>query len=388
MAGCSMAGKPIKYVGYFDFQDSEIPRFYSLAASNKMEYIAEAINNAGRDVELVSVSASAELRFKWQKAEVKARSPHFRVRFFSTFGGSGTILHILRTLWHKVALLMYLLFHTRKNEPVVVYHSLGYFNSIIWAKRVKKFRLILEVEEIYQDVGTYSERVKHREYAMFDAADAYIFSTNLLVEQLNRYNKPYVVIAGTYHVEPPINAPVNDGKIHVVYAGTFDIRKGAAAAAAAARFMPENYHLHICGFGNATDTAHIKEVIAQTALNSQAAITYDGMLKGKDYIALLQRCHIGLSTQDPSAAFNTTSFPSKILSYLANGLRVVSIRIDAVVHSVVGKHLTYYSEQTPQTIARAILDVDMNAPFDARQIVEHLNKEFVAKIGELLRQKF
>lgn len=62
-----------------------------------------------------------------------------------------------------------------------------------------------------------------------------------------------------------------------------------------------------------------------------------------------------MSTQDPSAAFNSTSFPSKILVYLANGLKVVSIRIPAIEQSAVVDSLVFYDKQTPEKIAEAIL---------------------------------
>lgn len=375
----------IKYIGYFDFQDSNIPRNYVVAATNKMEYIAEAFNKTGYDIEMISVSASTESRFRFHRAETKRCNPRFSVKFFATFGGSGRLLRIVRTIWHMAALFFYLLVHTRKSDSIVVYHSLGYYNIILWAKRIRRFRLILEVEEIYQDVRPIPGIIRKWEYRMFEAADAYIFSTELLNEKLNGQNKPYLVIYGTYRVEPPVAEAADDGKIHVVYAGTFDIKKGgAAAAAAAAEFLPGNYHLHIIGFGTQEDIDRIERTVADTASKSEATVTLDGLFKGRNYTEFLQRCHIGLSTQDPSAAFNATSFPSKILSYMANGLQVVSIRIDAVTRSAVGDRLTYYNCQTPREIADAIRSTDTTATGDNRRTIAELDRRFTARLPELL----
>lgn len=375
----------VKYIGYFDFQDSTIPRNYVVSASNKIEYIVEALNQAGIDVELISASASIEPKFKWHKAEIKDRSPHFKVRLFATFGGSLKIIRLLRTAWHTVALFLYLLLHTHKDDKIIIYHSLGYFNIILWAKKLKKFQLILEVEEIYQDVMPYPKRIQKWEYKTFEIADAFIFSTGLLNEKLNKSNKPYLVIPGTYRVEPQLSKPHDDGMIHVIYAGTFNIHKGGAAAAiAATHLLPSNYHIHICGFGTEADIKYIKEVIEKESQISSAKITYEGLLKGQEYIEFLQQCHIGLSTQDPTASFNATSFPSKILSYMANGLRVVSVRIDAITQSCVGPYLTYYTEQTPQKLAEAIQSVDLTAPYDGREIISRLNTQFIQDITKLL----
>ena len=153
--------------------------------------------------------------------------------------------------------------------------SLGYYNIILLAKRIRKFRLLLEVEEIYQDVSPVPHMLRLWEYRTFRIADGYIFSTELLNEKINVARKPCVVIYGTYRVEPQIAVRPDDGTVHVVYAGTFDIRKGGAAAAAAAEFLPGNYHVHILGFGNEKDTAQIRRIIEQTASRSTAKVTFE-----------------------------------------------------------------------------------------------------------------
>ena len=103
------------------------------------------------------------------------------------------------------------------------------------------------------------------------------------------------------------------------------------------------------------------------------------------YIRFIQSCDIGLSTQNPNAAFNDTSFPSKILSYLGNGLRVVSIRIPAIDLSSIGKYIYYYDRQGPEEIARAILNVDFKEPYDSRKAIMELADKFESEIAKLLK---
>ena len=128
----------------------------------------------------------------------------------------------------------------------------------------------------------------------------------------------------------------------------------------------------------------MKDLISDIASRSKAKVSYDGLLSGEDYIRFTQSCDIGLSTQNPDAAFNATSFPSKILSYMANGLRVVSIRIPAIEQSAVGDKLFYYDEQTPQEIAKAILSVDMEKEYDSRTFISGLADQFENQLIELL----
>lgn len=374
----------IKYIGFFDFQDSKIPRHYTLASTNKIESIAEALNDAGYSVEIVSTAIGVNDKFFIANGEVIQKSPYIKAMFFPTFGGTNIILRGIRRFVSTFCFFKYVLLHIKKNEPVIVYHSLGYGNHILLAKKLKGFKLILEVEELYQDVVDTTEKTRRIELETIKAADGYIFPTELLNSKFNPQNKPYTIISGTYHVEPEITQKNVDGKIHVVYAGTFDPRKGgAAAAAAAAAYLPDNYVFHICGFGSPSEIEAIKNAI--DTINSQVPgrAIYHGKLTGKDYISLLQSCHIGLSTQNPDAAFNATSFPSKILSYMANGLDVVTIDIPAIRDSVVGPYLHYYTQQTPEEIAKAITNVDISEN-NNRSVIADLYNKFVVDIRNLL----
>lgn len=378
--------KPLKYIAYFDLPNSKIERNYVTSASNKLEYIARTIASHGIPVQIISASEVTEKKFRFYSGESKYVSENITLKLEPSFGGSNKFLRIIRLIWSCVYLFIYLILHTKKGEDVIVYHSLGYYHTILWAKYIRRFRLILEVEEIYTDVSQQTNYFRNLEHSMFKNADAFIFSTILLNDLLNKNGKPYVIINGTYQAEPQIVDKFDDGKIHVVYSGTFDIRKGGALAAInATSHLSNNYHMHICGFGSAQDTTLIKDAISITSMTSIATITYEGLLKGLDYIQLLQRCHIGLSTQDPTATFNNTSFPSKILSYMCNGLQVVSIRIPAVENSSVGKFLTYYNNQSPDAIAHAIESVKFT--IEPRSIIRNLSEVFSKKIINLLSHK-
>ena len=156
-------------------------------------------------------------------------------------------------------------------------------------------------------------------------------------------------------------------------------------AVAAAEWLPENYHVHIIGFGSNIETEHIKNTINKININSKAKVTYDGLLAGEEYIQFLQKCQIGLSTQNPDADFNDTSFPSKILSYMANGLIVVTIRIPAVETSAIGKDVYYYEMQKPKAIAETIMNISMNNSYDGRKRIEELDEKFREDLSGLLK---
>lgn len=361
------------YIGHYDLYDLSVKRSYATSAVNKIRYMLKSFSKAYEEVCVFSFSKNIEEKFKIYPSELKHEGS-VGIYFPLSWGGKGKLHTFSMIIWLRICLFLYLLKHAHKNEHVYVYHATSYGKSILWAKAIKKFKLILEVEEIYSDVQKTSGNLREYEFNYIDKADAYIFSTNLLNEKINMINKPYIVINGTYEVEDIISEKFNDGKIHVVYAGTFDIRKGSAAAAAAAEYLNKDYVLHICGFGSEKDKTDLLKIISQSNAKNDCKIEFHGLLTGRDYISFLQKCHIGLSTQNPNASFNETSFPSKILSYLANGLSVVSIRIPAVETSSVGKYITYYDEQTPAQIADAIMHANINT--DYRSVISKLSENY------------
>lgn len=378
-----MIKKPIKYIAFFDTQDSLVKRNYVTSAVNKLEYIAKVIASNGYEVEIISVSEVVENQLKIYPSEKKQIFDGIKLRIPFSWGGNSAFLRKIKILWHLIDLFFYFLFCCGKDDTVIVYHSLGYFDIIRWAKKICKFRMILEVEEIYSDVSKMSQYWRNLEFNMFNIADAFIFSNDLLDAKINKHSMPSIVIYGTYQIEPKKVQKFDDGKVHVVYAGTFDSNKGGAQIAiASAEFLPKNFHIHICGFGTPNDIESVKYQIKKMQENSEAIITYDGLKKGNEFIEFLQKCHIGLSTQKAEGEFNDTSFPSKILTYLANGLAVVSIRIPVLEKSDIAKVLSFYNESTGQSLADAILKCDYN--HSSEFLIKELDQQFKIKIKSII----
>lgn len=374
----------MKYLAYYDTPENKADnRYYAPAAVNKMDYICKALNQIGQPVELISASMTCNR--KGCRGKQISLSDQCTLKLFACIGTGTLPKRIFRRLLFCTRLFLYLLFRIQTDETVLVYHSLGYSGMVCLLRKLKKFRLILEVEEIYADVSG-SERDRKKEFKLFSAADAYLFPTELLNRKINIRKKPYTLIHGTYQAEPDRGCRYfADDKVHCVYAGTFDPRKGGAmAAASAAEFLPEQYHIHMLGFGSREQTDRMRALVDELSGTCKCGITYDGLLSGEDYIKFLQSCDIGLSTQNPDAAFNDTSFPSKILSYMANGLQVVSIRIPAVEDSAVGAYLHYYDRQTPEAVACAIMQTGREKGDNGRAVVDSLHQEFIKKLETLL----
>lgn len=374
--------KRIYYFSYYDTPNGNTS--VVLAATNKMNYIIDVLTACGYEVVIVSASVNRNGNkvygeFKKIKDNVSLKtfdSKISKIRLFRFFQ--------FRFLKHKIK--NYFKKTVKNNDKVLIYHSLGYAKMYKWLHNKLKAKIIIETEEMYTDVTKVRGYTRNKELQCLNNADAYVFPTILLNEKINSENKPYTIIHGTYNVEKDYGEKFNDDRIHCVYAGTFDPRKGGVAAAAAAQFLNEQYHIHIIGFGSKKDEELLIKQIDEISNNTTCKLTYDGLKSGEEYIKFIQKCHIGLSTQNPNASFNDTSFPSKILSYMANGLRVVSIRIPAVEQSAIGKYMYYYNEQKPEKIAEAIKKVDINDAYDSRKIIRLLDKNFKSEMKTLLEE--
>lgn len=378
----------MKYLVYYDTPDNKAEkRNYNLAATNKIDYICEALNKMGHPVELISASSTCNR--KGCPGQTRQLTEGTVLNLFPCLGTGILPKRLLGRWLLKLRIFLYLCFHLRRGENLLVYHSLGYAELIAFLRKVKNFRLILEVEEIYADISG-REKDRKKEYKAFTAADAYVFPTVLLNEKLNTQNKPYLLNHGTYRVEPDRKCSVFAGEggkqtVHCVYAGTFSAKKGGALAAVnAAEYLPEGYHVHILGGGGKGSRGCVQSRIEELSRTCACKLTYDGVLVGNDYIRFLQSCHIGLSTQNPEGDYNDTSFPSKILSYMSNGLRVVSVPIPAVKTSGIGPYMHYYDRQDPQVIANAIRGVDLEDDYDARKILAGLDEQFRREMKLLL----
>lgn len=370
------------YISYYTTPDDV--RASSPAANAKTLSISKALADVGESVKIISTCTVAKSGRGFVRGRTFSVCENVTCRqtpfFITGFGPFRRLQYVMANVYLFLVLVLF----AKKDENVLFYHAVERASVVALAKKIKKFRLILEVEEVYANASKLSEREIEAEKRDISVADAFIFPTEMLNDVVNKKNLPYAIIHGTYDVETVLNQQ-SDDKIHVVYAGTLSkIKGGAYAAAESARFLGEKYSVHILGFGNNEQVEEIKSLAERISAESGCRVSYEGCLNGEEYLRFIQACHIGLSTQNPQGNFNDTSFPSKILTYMANGLQVVSARIPVVEGSDVDAYMNYYDSQTPESIAAAIKNVDLDNSIDTREIILKLNKKFKEKVKEVL----
>lgn len=372
--------KKVVYLGYYD--SPENPRHCSPAASTMMRYVAGAMAESGYEVEIISPALTDEVL-----PELLEKENNFAVRYLPSYGVKNHFFHKVKNkIIRKQNLYNSLLNEMKTGAILVVYHSMAYIDVLKRIRKENEVKLILQVNEIYADV-TQNKKERKKEMKWINSADAYIFSTEELSKQIMSTQKKYAVCLGTYCSEKKVERKEEEKmskNVEVIYAGTFDPRKGGGIAIKAASYLPANYHMHICGFGNSQQIDEIKALISEINRTCACNVSYDGCLHGEEYLRKVQSCDIGLSTQEPGAAFNSTSFPSKILSYMSNGLSVVSIRLPVIESSPVGKYMFFYDNQSPEEVAKAIVRAsDTSNCRDMQSVLDELNAGFCENIKEI-----
>ena len=375
--------KQVKCIAhYYPTHKPDVPRNYSPATCAKLEYIFACLERAGTDVWVLSAGEN-----RGREGSVEQVGEHLTVELLPCDRRGNPLERVLTGIKFRRLLGQRIDELVNDGDVVLVYHALSMMKHLKRLKTKKNVRLIVEVEEIYGDVSK-KKRIAKREWKCLQLADAFVFPTESLNDKINQRQVPYAISHGTYTVVPPMGTKLfHDGLIHCVYAGTLDPRKGGAEAAIRmAEYLPQGYHVHILGFGTPQQIESVNRLIRQVSGRAVCQITYDGVLRGDEYLGFIQSCDVGLSTQNPEEAFNDTSFPSKILSYMANGLRVVSVRIPVVEKSGVHEYMYYYDEQTPEAIAAAVCAIDFSSSYDSRRIIEQLDGDFCRSIQRILNE--
>lgn len=377
----------VYYLAWLISPGTEVKDFLiSPAGQNKAWYIAGKLAKAVPGLEIISLAErSARWGFFPAQRVLWGQGAYFRS--FWGFGKPGRVTRRLHR-WLRQAQLAWFLAGLGPEDTVVAYHSLLTAEILLRAKAAQGFRLVLELEEIYQDMTPCTLRERAAENSIAQAADGYLLAAWSLTKKIPA-GRPFVVINGNYALPEQGESaiPASDGRIHCLYAGTFEpAKQGARIAIEAAEFLPENYCMHIGGYGTPQQVEEVRERIAQVQTRSRCEIRYEGFLTGAPYEALLARCQIGLSTLVPNEKFSELCFPSKILVYLSHGLNVVSGNTQAVRESDVGDLLSYYQSQTPQAVAAAIQQVELGCAADPKQRLRALDEKAGREIRQLMER--
>ena len=375
----------MQYISFYDHEENKDEnRAFSPAGRDVTEYIARVVSRLGCFVEIVSPILSKNKSGFYREKEYIIDN-NIAVILPMSFGVKTIWGKCLKRVWQIYVLHFFVLNKIKKNTVVIVYHSVSLSRVVFLLKKLKHCKIILQVEEVYGDVNN-NNKMRKREMREFKNADAFLFPTEALSRKINLECKPYAIVHGNYSVKLLENEKFKDGKIHCVYAGTFDrVKGGAINAIRASEYLDDKYVIHILGFGSEKEVLQIKELISLARQKTRCRIQYEGLKTGDDFTRFVQKCDIGLSTQDPDGQYNATSFPSKVLMYLSNGLKVVSIDIPVLRDSKVTECIFYSKSSNGIDIAEAILKAaNNNEDISSEEILNRLDSDFLSRVNEII----
>jgi glycosyltransferase involved in cell wall biosynthesis len=376
--------KNIFFVGYYSL-DKEKNIFPS--AISKIDYIIGVINDLGYSVKIISPS---RLTRKSGKKTKKSKTTIGKNVLYecSSIPEKNAIWKYFQILYSHIWVFLFLIFKVKKGKKVFSYHILGLDPIVIFASKIKKFKVILEVGEIFNDVESNKLTRRDKEINNIRKADYFMYSTNLLNPICNPTNKRNITALGSYRVRPVVEMINYDSTFRIVYAGILRKDKGVDLAIEIAKFLDSSYKIHIIGYGEEDDVKRVKDKIFSSNKKYSCKVSYDGLLYGYEYDKLLQSCSVGLCTQSSEVNYNATAFPSKVISYLSNGLPVIAIRIKSIEESAVSKLVHFYENNS--NAAMQISSIIRNNSFikssQIRQELIKLHEEFKLNLEDLINE--
>ena len=280
-------------------------------------------------------------------------------------------------LLKKLIFALLFIFKFRKDDTIVLYHSVAITNLVAKLKRVVKRKIIVEVEEVYGYSAVADRPWVDQEIHSIKQMDYYICVNDGIPRNLKLEDGKFVVSFGVGRIPMRTNDRFDDGKIHVVYAGTVEMKKlGAMTAVESARFFSGNYILHILGFGSGENMQKLQNRI--TEINEEAGcerVQYNGYKSGKELDDFLFSCHIGLSSNVMRPNFANNSFPSKVITYMCHDLAVVLGYAKAFYDVPMSKGWQFYHEHTPEAIAQAVGNVEIKPVGYYHPSIERMNNQ-------------
>lgn len=381
----------VHYICYYNTLNSNRKILVQPSAITKIDYIKSVLKGIGCDVILYSL-AEGDSAGKWSFYRQKKVTidDSEEVLFISTWIRSNLFLKFFSRIWMWIQLLYYLLFRVHENDCVILYHSLAIKPVIVFLKKwlgVKR-ELIVEVEEIFSAVYKYDSKKIQKEIEYIQA----ISSKNIVVNELMMdkcgLHNDFAVCYGSYNIAARKKNQVlktDDNKIHVVYAGVIG-QKGTDAflAVKIADALPQNYRIHILGYGTDVNIENLKrDIEIVNSKHKNVAVSYDGCLLGDDYIEFLQGCQLGLCTRTLEDEYSDYTFPSKVLVYLGNNVLPVCTPIRCIQHSQISKSVVFSNDASVDSIVNSILSIS-SFSVDNTNVLKKLHSKFADEMSKMV----
>lgn len=266
-------------------------------------------------------------------------------------------IRVLNQLLTTLQIMAYIYCQVEKDDYVLIYHSYGISRLLYYFRKIIKRKYILFVGEIYNAVNMQPDNKIKQEIEYISGAYGYIYANDLMNEIFS-FSKPFAICYSSYKNKKYNPQSFDDGKIHIVYAGKIarKVINDAFIALECAKYLDDNYHIHILGYGDKEDLEFLNKQIEEiNKEESFSTVSYDGCLSGEEYDDFLSKCQIGLCTRTLQEPYSHYCFPSKTVIYLSHNLVPICPNIEALRKSAIADDLLFVDTMEPKEIAKCIL---------------------------------
>lgn len=345
----------VHYIGWYIAEGDEQMYSGNVPGMLKMRYVAARILEADKELSIFSLVSSKKLGFSRNK---RIHRGNFDIVYSGGFTGNSKIGTTINDTIKKILFVFYVFFFVSSTDTIILYHSVRYTSILAKLRKIVNRHIILEVEEVY-GYAAQGDNKKNLdiEFRTIPLMDEFIIINDYLQKEFNLPIDRCVPCYGVAVIPERRVERQNDGYIHVVYAGTIEGRKqGAYLTVEASEFLPDNYKVHIVGFGNDINVSILKDKINQiNSTRGKKIVDFLGYKSGDELDDFLYTCHIGASTYVMREQFANNSLPSKVFTYMCHDLGVVRGRATAFEGLKVADYWHFYDKGEPQDVANAIV---------------------------------
>jgi hypothetical protein len=237
-----------------------------------------------------------------------------------------------------------------KNDKIIIYHSEGFYYYFPLFILFKK-KIILQVNEIYSVVtqNHFKLSIEKKYFNIFEK----IIVTNINLKNNLFKNKKILLRGGYFRFQKnDITARRNTLNKFIYVGSVDDIKMGNYSLLLNLILtIPDDAYLDLCLISSDSDFTQLKN-----AIKDKSNIRLFRNVKEGDLINFYKDCKFGLVLQDSKKPFNTTSFPSKIFSYINNGITPIAQKNTSFLNSEINELFYYIDEWTwPQILNAKIV---------------------------------
>lgn len=376
--------RKIHYIGWYIDERDDNCYTGAVPAKLKMRYVSKKIIEAGTVPCIFSLAEKKVLGFYRSCKKVGINGE--KIKYTGGFNGKGKIAKKLGQTLKKIQFAKYIICDVKKDDIIMLYHSVPFTKLLSKISPFFNRFVICEVEEVYGYSATEDKPWINNEIKYIKAvSDKYMVVNDGIKEDFKLDDNTAVVSYGVVDIPERKTERFDDGKIHIVYAGTIENKKlGAMTAIEVAPLLSDRYAMHILGFGNEQNLNILKKRINEINAISKCKVSYDGYKKGDELSQFLFKCHIGLSSNVMRPNFANNTFPSKVITYMCHDLAVVLGYAKAFYDVPISQKWSFFMDYSPQSIADAITKIDVPKQGEYTDILNLHDKAVVDFIRGLI----